>query len=78
MLMDSWTEISEGYFGLEDDSWRIYLRIDDAGGLLEVYEGTILKTTTSWGPGVASRSGGTDWCKKQSIKVLEAEKKKRS
>ena len=78
MFMSSWTEVSDGYFSLEDDSWSLYLRIDDAGALLEVYEGAILKTTTNWGPGVAARHGGADWCKKQSLKVLEAEKKKGS
>lgn len=76
--MHSWKEVGDGYFSFEDDSWTLYLRVDDAGAVLEVYDGTSLKTTTNWGPAAVARGGGGDWCMKQAIKVLEAEKKKRS
>jgi hypothetical protein len=76
--MNPWKEVTDGYFSFEDDSWTLYLRLDDAGALLEVYKGTILKTTSGWGPAVLTRTGGREWCMKQAIKVLEAEKKKGS
>jgi hypothetical protein len=75
--MSNWEEISEGYHSYISGSWTIYLRIDDAGALLEVYEGTALITTSKWGPAITSQSSGEEWCKKQSLKTLEQEQKKR-
>lgn len=76
--MDSWSEINEGYFHLVDGDWSLYLRTDDSGAMLEVYDGTSLATTASWGPAATARGGGIEWCMRQALKVLEAEKKKRS
>jgi hypothetical protein len=75
--MNSWKEINEGYFHLEDGSWSLYLSTDDSGALLEVYDGTSLATTANWGPAAIARGGGPDWCKRQSLKVLDSEKKKK-
>jgi hypothetical protein len=74
--MNTWNEISDGYSSYEDDSWTLYLRLDESGALLEVYDGPLLVTTSNWGP--AATTHGDDWCKKQSLKVLEVEKKKRN
>lgn len=73
--MNSWNEISDGYFSYEDDLWTLYLRVDDSGAMLEVYEGPMLATTATWGPGTTAR--GTEWCRKQSLKILKGEKKKK-
>ena len=74
-MTNGWNEISDGYFSHEDDSWILYLRIDESGALLEVYDGAMLATTATWGP--AATTHGPDWCMRQSLKVLETEKKKR-
>lgn len=75
--MLSWKEVSDGYFMHEDDLWTLYLRYDDSGAMLEVYEGTSHVTTVNWGPGPATTGGG-EWYMRQSLKVLETEKKKRN
>lgn len=74
--MSVWNEVSDGYFSYEDDSWVLYLRIDESGALLEMYNGPVLVTTASWGPAATAKGG--DWCRKQSLKVLEIEKQKRN
>jgi hypothetical protein len=75
--MSNWEEISEGCHTYPSGSWTIYLSIDDAGALLEVYEGTALITTSKWGPAITSQVSGEEWCKKHSLKCLEQEQKKR-
>ena len=75
--MSNWEEIGEGYFSYTSGSWSLYLRVDDSGAILEVYDGTSLITTNKWGPAIASLPAGEDWCKKQSLKCLEQEQKKR-
>lgn len=77
--MTTWREVSEGYFACEDDSWILYLRHDESGAMLEVFNGTQHVTTINWGPapGAHLPDGGHSWYLKQSLKVLEAEKKKR-
>lgn len=76
-MLNDWSEISEGYHSSADGTWTLYLRLDESGALLEVYDGTVLVTTSKWGPAVVSRNDGVYWCKKQSSKILEQEQKKR-
>ena len=74
--MLSWTETSEGVFLYEDEDWSLYLRIDNEASL-DVYFSTSLVTTARWGQGIVSRQDGVDWCKKQSITILNQEKQKK-
>lgn len=74
--MSDWEKVSEGYYRFEDDSWTLYLRADESGAMLEVYYEAAHVSTNNWGPGTLARTG-VEWCMKQSLKFLEAEKKKR-
>lgn len=75
--MTDWQEVSDGYYKFEDESWTLYLRADETGAMLEIYYDASHVTTNNWGPGPVARSG-IEWCMKQSLKLLEIEKKKRT
>lgn len=75
--MSDWQEVSEGHYRFEDDPWTMYLQVDESGAMLEIYYNAAHVSTNNWGPGTVARSG-VEWCTKQAVKLLEAEKKKRT
>jgi len=75
--MSSWVEASDGSHELVDEDWTVFLRFDGVEAVLEIYFLTTFVTSKKWGRGITSRKDGIDWCKKQSILVLNQEKIKK-
>jgi hypothetical protein len=76
--MSQWRKVDDGCCEYEEDTWFLSLRHDEAGAMLEVYNGTSHVTTVNWGPAANMTTGNSDWYMRQSLKVLESEKKKRN